>query len=89
VSGVVRRRNESLVRLQHLSELLVVDEAVSVDVRLLHQLVHLLLAQTLADVQHDVAQLSCGDETPAALVDEAERLLDYLLSVSKWTIKIS
>jgi len=77
------------VRLEHLSELLVVDEAVSVDVRFLHQLVHLLLAQALADVQHDVAQLSRGDETPAALVDEAERLLDHLLSVSKWTIQIS
>eukprot|EP01084_Bolivina_argentea_P181929 314162_1 len=65
----------------HLDELLVVDLAVTVDVGLADHLVDLLVGELLAEVRHDVAELSSGDETVAVLVENAESLLDLLLGV--------
>ena len=47
-------------------ELLVVDLAVAVNVRLADHLVNLLVSQRLAEVGHDVAELGGGDEAVAA-----------------------
>ena len=65
----------------HLDELLVVDLAVAVDVRLAEHLVDLLVRELLAEVGHDVAQLGGGDEAVAVLVEHLERLLELLLGV--------
>merc|ERR1719217_1112082 len=64
-----------------LDELLVVDLAVTVNVGLADHLVDLLVGQLLAEVGHDVAQLSRRDEAVAVLVEDAERLLQLLLRV--------
>merc|ERR1719482_1117653 len=64
-----------------LHELLVVDLAVTVNVGLADHLVDLLVGQLLAEVGHDVAQLSRRDEAVAILVEDAEGLLELLLGV--------
>mmetsp|Transcript_54403 Transcript_54403/g.161653 ORF Transcript_54403/g.161653 Transcript_54403/m.161653 type:complete len:210 (+) Transcript_54403:166-795(+) len=64
-----------------LDELLVVDLAVTVNVRLADHLVDLLVSQLLAEVGHDVAELSRRDEAVAVLVEDTEGLLELLLGV--------
>merc|ERR1711924_258558 len=64
-----------------LDELLVVDLAVTVNVRLADHLVDLLVGQLLAEVGHDVAELRRRDEAVAVLVEDAEGLLELLLGV--------
>merc|ERR1711924_206524 len=64
-----------------LDELLVVDLAVTVNIGLADHLVDLLVGQLLAEVGHDVAELSRGDEAVAVLVEHAEGLLELLLGV--------
>merc|ERR1711953_1188510 len=62
-------------------ELLVVDLAIAVDVRLAEHLIDLLIGELLTKVGHDVAQLSGRDEAVAVLVEHAEGLLELLLGV--------
>merc|ERR1719478_1408185 len=64
-----------------LDELLVVDLAVTVNVGLADHLVDLLVGELLAEVGHDVAELSRRDEAVAVLVEDAEGLLELLLRV--------
>lgn len=65
----------------HLDEFVVVNLSVAVDIGLPDHLVHLLVGELLAEVGHDVAQLSRGDEAVAVLVKDLEGLLDLLLRV--------
>merc|ERR1712146_15172 len=58
-----------------LDELLVVDLAVTVNVRLADHLIDLLVRQLLAKVGHDVAQLSSGNEAVAVLVEDTKASL--------------
>ena len=53
----------------HLDELLVVDLAVTVNIRLPDHLINLLVRELLTEVSHDVSQLSSRDETVAVLVE--------------------
>jgi hypothetical protein len=55
-----------------LGELVVVDLAVSVDVRLAQHLGELVVGESLAEVLEDVAQLIAGDEAVLILVEDAE-----------------
>lgn len=60
---------------------LVIDLSVAVDVGLADHLVDLLVGELLAEVGHDVAQLSRRYEPVAVLVEHAERFTDFLLTV--------
>nr|ACR33849.1 unknown [Zea mays] len=64
-----------------LDELLVVDLAVAVNIGLTDHLVDLLVSQLLAEVGHDMAELSSRDETILVLVEDAKGLLKLLLGV--------
>lgn len=65
----------------HYELTLVIDLAVAVNVRLANHLVDLLISELLAEVGHDVAQLSRRDETVAVLVEHTEGFADLLLAV--------
>merc|ERR1719181_1347302 len=75
------RKDVRLLGHHDLDELLVVDLAVTVNVRLADHLVDLLVGELLAEVGHDVAKLSRRDEAVAVLVEDAEGLLELLLGV--------
>merc|ERR1719199_2199718 len=77
-----RRADARLLGHHDLDELLVVDLAVAVNVRLADHLVTLLVGELLAEVGHDVAELGGGDEPVAVLVEHLEGLDDLLLGVS-------
>mmetsp|Transcript_26522 Transcript_26522/g.70382 ORF Transcript_26522/g.70382 Transcript_26522/m.70382 type:complete len:204 (-) Transcript_26522:20-631(-) len=65
----------------HLDELLIIDLAVAVNVRLTDHLIHLFVRQLLAQVRHHVAQLCCADEAVAVAVEDLEGLDELLLGV--------
>ena len=65
-----------------LDELLVVDLAVTVNVRLADHLIDLLVGELLTEVGHDVTKLSGGDETIAITIEDLEGLDQLLLSIS-------
>merc|ERR1712057_40607 len=64
-----------------LDELLVVELAITINISLTDHLVDLLVGGLLAEVGHDVTELSSGDEAVAVLVEDLEGLLDLLLGV--------
>ena len=59
----------------------VVDLAVTVEISFSNPLVDLLVGELLAQISHDVAELSGRDESVAVLVEDAEGLADLLLTV--------
>lgn len=60
---------------------LVIDLTVAVDVGLADHLVDLLVGELLAEVGHDVAQLSRRYEPVAVLVEDTECFADFLLAI--------
>jgi len=71
----------NLRRHHHLNELLVVDLTITIDISLTNHLIDLIIGELLAEVRHDVTELSSGDVTVAILVEDLESLLDFLLRV--------
>jgi hypothetical protein len=65
----------------HPGELVVVDLAVAVEVGLADHLLHLLVRELLAEVDHDVAELGGGDVPVLVLVEHLERLAQLLVGV--------
>merc|ERR1719506_895979 len=71
----------SLLGHHHLHELLVVDLTISIDICLTDHLVNLLICQLLAQVGHDVTQLSSRDKPVAIAVKDLEGFNELLLRV--------
>lgn len=65
-----------------LNELVVVDPAITILIRLTDHLVNLVVGQLLADGSHDVAELSGGNEAVVVAVEDLEGLTDLLLGIS-------
>ena len=59
----------------------VVDLTVTIDISLADHLVDLLVGELLAQIGHDVTQLSRRYEAVAVLVEDAERFADLLFGV--------
>lgn len=60
------------------NERLVVDVAIITDLNALHEFVHLLIAQLLAQAGKNVAQFSCTDIAITFLVKDLEATNEFL-----------
>merc|ERR1719400_2948905 len=65
----------------HLHKFLIIDLTITVDVSLTDHLIHLLVAEFLPKIGHDVAQLCRADETISVAIEHLERLDQILLGV--------
>merc|ERR1712107_207103 len=65
----------------HLDELLIVDLAIAIHVRLPDHLIDLLISKLLAKIRHDVTQLGGTDKSIAITVEHLECLDELLLRV--------
>lgn len=59
----------------------IINLAIAVNVGLADHLIHLLVRELLAEIGHDVAQLGRRDEAVAVLVEDSERLPDFLFAI--------
>merc|ERR1712113_455546 len=65
----------------HLDELLVIDLAIPIDVRLTDHLIDLLICELLPEIRHHVAELGCADEAVAVAIKDLECFDQLLLCV--------
>merc|ERR1719162_2253091 len=77
-----QNHNYYLLRHHHLHELLIVDLAITINVRLTNHFINLLIRELLSEICHDVAQLCGTDEAVAIAIENLEGLDELLFGVS-------